>query len=140
MNVNRRPLAAVICLLAACGPIGVSPTPDRATCVPNEPRACSTLGGVVLGRWHGSISAEVGLNPPACDRCADALGTARSALDRLAPEHLPPIGIDRFDTDPFLSTTGIYVFSFSDGGVLPIVVECQRTIGGICRQVDHPAQ
>jgi hypothetical protein len=143
MNVNRWPLAAVICLVVACGPVGTTPTPEWAQCRPNAPLACSTLAGVPLGRWRGSMSLET----PPCDDCRDLLGVARSALERV--DHPPVTAIELFDPDPFVlcrdvgaacgggPDLGIFVFTFGDDTTLPIVVSCPITAGSVCQRVDH---
>jgi hypothetical protein len=118
-----------------------SPTPDWAKCTPNAARACTTLDGIALGPFRASMS----LDTQPCDDCRDQPGTARAALERLAPHHPPLTGIDLFSPDlralcgdtRCIADVSIFVFAFSDATLLPIVVSCAETIGSVCEQVDH---
>ena len=135
-------LAAVAMLAcAAPRPTAELATAELATCSPNAALACTTLDGVPLGPFWTSVS----LDTAPCDRCHDLPGTARSALDHLAPNHPPLTSIDEFGPDPraLCGTTpcvtssglGIFVFTFSDATTMPIVVLCVGV--SECERVDH---
>jgi hypothetical protein len=93
----------------------------------------------------GPRGGPVSLDTPPCDNCDDQPGTARAALERMAPGHPPLTAIERFEPDlrvlcgdvRCVAMVAIFVSTFSDATTLPIIVRCSGAIGGVCEQVDH---
>ena len=129
------PRALVITLLCASGLLAgcYGERPAWADCVPNDPRACSTVAGIALGEFVASHQLDVAQ----CEReCHQPVNVARAGLEHRASDHRPLIAIDEFGPDRWVlcrgtgtlctvsGYLGIFVFTFSDAASLPVVVRC----------------
>lgn len=132
-------LAMVLGSCALLPPESTSPNPDR--CIPNAPRACTTVGGVALGEFSRSWDVRP---PQACPvECHEPQTVARVEIERRFPDHPDIAAIDEFgpDWDTLCGATlctvsgslGTFLFTFSDQTVLPIVVRCPGIAACIAR-------
>jgi hypothetical protein len=130
--VSRALVIALLCasgLLVGCQ----GERPDWADCVPNDPRACSTVAGIALGEFVASHQLDVAQ----CEgECHNPVNVGRAGLELRAPNHRPLIAIDEFGFDRWVlcrgtgtmctvsGYLGVFVFTFSDAASLPVVVSC----------------
>jgi hypothetical protein len=108
----------------------IRPISDR--CIPNAPRACTTVDGVALGEFSTSWDVRP---PQACPvECHGPQTTARAEIELRFPDHPDIVAIDEFGPDwsalcggelcTVSGYLGAFLFTFSDTTVLPIVVRC----------------
>lgn len=131
-----RTLVVVLALagsVASCALVPAEPTSPMANrCIPNAPRACTTVGGVALGEFIRSWDVRP---PQACPvACHEPQTVARAEIELRFPDHPDIVAIDEFSPDwsaicgdDLCTVSGrlaTYLFTFSDTTVLPIVVGC----------------
>jgi hypothetical protein len=122
-------VAAILATSCALAPEG-SRRPNE--CVPNAPRACTTVAGVALGEFIRSMDVRP---PQACPKeCRDPAIVARLEVEKRLPGHAEIVAIDEFGPDwsaicgadlcTVSGTLVTFLFTFRDGTALPIVVRC----------------
>lgn len=124
-------LAVVVASCAVAPWESIRPISDR--CIPNEPRACTTVDGVALGEFTKSWDVR----PPqfCAPECHELFPVARAEVELRLPDHPDIVAIDEFGPDwtaicggPSLCTVsgalGTFVFTFSDARQVAIVVRC----------------
>jgi len=122
-------LAMVLGSCALAPSESIRPIPNR--CIPNAPRACTTVDSVALGEFGKSWDVRP---PQACPaECHEPQKVARTEIELRFPDHPDIVAIDEFAPDWYalcdgLCTTsgylGTFVFTFSDSSRVPIVVSC----------------
>jgi hypothetical protein len=125
-------ILVLVMVLGSCARLSAestSPNPDR--CIPNAPRACTTVGGVAVGEFAQSWNVRT---PPCRLECREPEKVARAEVELRAPNHPDIVAIDEFGHDlsglcgselcVLSGYLGAFVFTFEDSSTLVIEVGC----------------
>jgi hypothetical protein len=130
-----RPVVILV-LAMVLGSCALAPSesirPILNRCIPNAPRACTTVDGVALGEFSRSWDVRP---PQACPvECHEPQTVARAEVELRFPDHPDLVAIDEFGPDwaaicgdalcTVSGTLGTFLFTFSDARQAAVVVRC----------------